>query len=74
MKVKNIEALIDGEGEITIGRLGPVRCAAVACDRDQQFAALVLRPGESLEALLKRLDLALKRAWELDEFTDEING
>jgi len=74
LKLQNIEALIDGDGQITIGRAGPIPCAAIACDVDQQFAALVRRRGESLSALLKRLDAALKRAWEDDEFTDEINA
>ena len=74
MRLKNIEALVDGAGEITIGRIGPIPCAATASDDDQQYAMLVRRPRESLEALLKRLDHALERAWEHDEFTDEING
>ncbi len=38
------------------------------------LAALVRRQGESLEALLTRLDEALERNWENDEFIDEING
>jgi hypothetical protein len=54
--------------------VGPIRCAAVACDEHQQFAALVRQPGESLEALLNRLDAALQRAWQHEEFIDEING
>ncbi len=73
-KLRNIETLIDGNGEITIGRIGPIRCAAVACDENQQFAALVRRPAESLDALLKRLDKAIGRAWNHDEFADEINS
>ncbi len=72
--LKNIEALIDGSGEISIGRVGPIRCAAIASDDDQQLAALVRGRGESLEALLQRLDAAIERAWEGDEFIDEING
>lgn len=28
----HIEWLVDGEGEITIGRVGSIRCAAVASD------------------------------------------
>ena len=72
--LKNIEALIDGSGEISIGRAGPIRCAAIACDDDQQLAALVRGRGESLEALLQRLDAAIERAWEGDEFIDEINS
>ena len=54
MKLKNIEALIDGSGEITIVRIGPIRCAAIACD-DQQLAVLVRRRAESLETHLEPL-------------------
>lgn len=74
MRLENIELLIDGHGEITIGRIGPVHCAAVACDGNQQLAALVRDPGESPEALLERLDAAIERACEQGEYIDEING
>jgi hypothetical protein len=71
---KNLDILIRGHGDVTLGRVGPVRSAAVAADGDQMLAALVHRPRESLEDLLTRLDAALERAWEEQEFTDEING
>ena len=74
MTLKNVEALIDGHGEITVGSVGPIRCAAIAADDDQMLAALVRRPGESLLQLLERLDAALRQAWEDGEFVDEING
>jgi hypothetical protein len=74
VKLKNLEALVGGGGEITISRIGPIRCAAIACDDDQQLAALVRRRSESLEALLERHDAAIEHVWEHDEFTDEING
>jgi len=32
MQLKNIEYLIDGNGEVTLGRCGPVSCAATASD------------------------------------------
>jgi hypothetical protein len=70
----NIDTLVKGHGEVTIGRIGPIRCAAVASDRDQMFAALVRRRRESLEELLARLDAAIGDAWENDVFIDEING
>lgn len=35
---------------------------------------LVRREGETLNALLKRLDKAIVRFYEHDEFIDEING
>jgi len=74
MKLENIELLIDGSGEISIGRVGPVRCAACASDEDQCLAMLVKRPDESLSELLKRLDSAIEDAIERQIFADEING
>ena len=70
----NIDTLVKGSGDVTIGRVGPIRCAAVASDGDQMLAALVRRPKESLEELLARLDAAIGDAWENDVFADEING
>jgi hypothetical protein len=69
-----IEWLVDGAGEITIGRFGRIRCAAVASDGHDALAMLVRRPGESLEDLLARLDEAIRLAVEEDTYTDEING
>src|SRR5262245_416500 len=45
LHLKNLEALIDGSDEVTLGRVGPIRRAAIACDDDQQLAALVRCPG-----------------------------
>lgn len=74
MQFKNIEALVDGSGEISIGRFGPVSCAAVASDEGGNLAMLVRRPRESLQALLARLDAAIEKAWDEEIFTDEINN
>ena len=74
MKLENIELLIDGSGESTIGRVGPVSCAATASDEDQCLAMLVRRPEESFEDLLTRLDRAIADAVEDQIFVDEING
>jgi hypothetical protein len=71
--VKNIEALIDDGGEITVGAIGPVECAATAADGHNALAMLVRRDGETLNALLKRLDKAIARFNETGEPTDEIN-
>ena len=71
---ENIEFLIDGNGDITIGAVGPVRCAATAADEDQCLAMLVRRPGESLSELLQRLDAAIADAYENNVFVDEINA
>ena len=72
--LENIESLISGEGSIEIGRIGPVRCAAVASDENQMLAALVRRKGESLMYLMQRLDEAIEKAWEKEIYTDEINS
>jgi len=60
---ENIEALIDGIGDITVGSIGPIRCAATAADNDQCLAMLVRRPRESLLDLLRRLDAAIASAY-----------
>lgn len=70
----NIEFLIDGNGDITLGAVGPVRCAATAADEDQCLAMLVRRPGESLAELLQRLDAAIGDAYENSIFIDEVNA
>ena len=70
---KNIEALIDEGGEITLGALPPHECAATAADGSNCLAMLVRRDGESLNALLQRLDKAIGLAWSNDVFIDEVN-
>ena len=47
----NVETLIDGTGQITIGRLLPIDCVAIANDENISLAMLVRRPGESLSDL-----------------------
>jgi ribosome assembly protein YihI (activator of Der GTPase) len=72
-RLKNIDALVKSGGEVTIGRIGPVRCGATAADEDQSLAMLARRPEESLEELLDRLDRAIVKAWDEEEYVDEIN-
>ena len=66
--------VLHGGGQISLGEIGPIQCAAVANDDHNMLAALQRRKGETLMQLLQRLDAALLRALEYDEFTDEING
>ena len=73
-RFNNIDALVQSGGEVTIGRIGPVRCAATAADEDQSLAMLVRQHEESLEELLDRLDRAIVKAWDEEEYIDEING
>ena len=70
----NIESLIDGNGDITIGRVGAIPCGATAADEDQCLAMLVRRPGESLAELLQRLDAAIEDAYENGACIDEVNA
>lgn len=71
--MKNVEALIEDGGEVTLGAIGCVECAATAVDGHNALAMLVRRDGETLNALLKRLDRAIARYFDTGETTDEIN-
>jgi len=72
--LENLVWLIENEGELSIGRVGPYPCAAVAADEHNQLAAVVKMPGESIGSLLQRLDKAVQKAWDEEVFTDEINN
>lgn len=72
--MKNIEALIDDGGEITLGALPPHECAATAADGSNPLAMLVRRDGETLSALLKRLDRAIGAYYDDGKTVDEVNG
>jgi len=72
--MKNIEALIADGGEITLGAIDPIECAATAADGHNCVAMLVRREGETLNALLKRLDKAIAQFYDDGETIDEING
>ncbi|HTT13680.1 MAG TPA: hypothetical protein VMG60_22670 [Burkholderiaceae bacterium] len=74
-RFENIEALIDtGEGDITIGSVASIPCVATAADDCQCLAMLVRRPGESLHALMQRLDAAIAYAQEDGDYIDEVNA
>ncbi len=70
----NIESLIDDGGDVTIGRVGPIACAATAANEHHSLAMLVRREGETLEQLLMRLEAAIEKALEEEIFIDEINN
>ena len=72
--MKNIEALIDDGGEITLGAIGGIDCAATAADGHNSLAMLVRREGETLNALLRRLDKAIATVRDGGDPIDEING
>lgn len=72
--MKNIEALIADGGDITLGALDSIACAATAADSHNSVAMLVRREGEALNALLKRLDKAVAQFYDDGEAIDEVNG
>ena len=72
--MKNIEALIDDGGDITLGAVHPIPCAATASDGHNALAMLVRRDGETLSALLQRLDRALAKYYADGEATDDNNS
>lgn len=71
--MKNIEALIDDGGDIIVGAIGPIECAATAAVGHNALAMPLRRQGETLSALLKRLNKAIAKFNETGEPTDEIN-
>ncbi len=71
--LENIDELISSDGQISIGRISPVPCAAIANDEHNCLAMLQRRQGESLHDLLVRLDAAIATAWNEERFIDEIN-
>jgi len=70
----NIEFLIENHGDITLGEIDSIRCAATAADEDQCLAMLQRRPGETLIDLLQRLDAAIEDAYENNVYLDEVNA
>ena len=72
--MKRIEELIADGGQITVGALWPHKCVAIAADDSNALAMLVRRDGETLPALLKRLDEAIAQAYDDGSFTDEVNS
>ena len=73
MCLPNIAELIE-YGQITVGVLRRAGAVAVASDGHNSLAMLVRRQGETLDALLTRLDQAVDKALNEEIFTDEINA
>lgn len=57
-----------------MGRLQGIGCAATAADSHNALAMLARREGETLNALLKRLNRAIGKFYDDGEVVDEING
>ena len=71
--LENIDELISSGGQISIGQIPPIPCAAVANDDHNCLAMLRRRKNESLRDLLVRLDASIAIAWNEERFIDEIN-
>ena len=71
--LENIAELINSGGQISIGQIPPIPCAAIANDDHNCLAMLQRRQGESLRDLLVRLDAAIATAWNEERPVDEIN-
>ena len=56
-----------------IGTIAPIRNAAVAHDGKNTLAMLRRKPGETITALIERLDTAIATARSSGERVDEIN-
>jgi hypothetical protein len=73
LALANIQAIIDGGGQIMIGTVAPIRGAAVAHDGRQTLAMLRRRPRETIPDLLARLDEAIATAKATGTRVDQIN-
>lgn len=70
----HLEKLITHGGQVTIGRIPPLDCAAIAGHGKDMLAAIQRRDGESLSELLQRLELAVMEATATDRVVNEIKG
>ena len=70
----NIEAIVTGGGDITLGAAAGIECVATACDEAQCLAMLVKRDEETLGQLLQRLDRAIEEAQDNACMIDEVNA
>ena len=69
----HVTALIEAGGHILVGRLDPIRCAAVAYDGSAAVAMLRRQTAETVPQLLERLDAAVAQAWRSGSVVDDIN-
>jgi hypothetical protein len=69
----NVQAIIDGGGQIMVGTIAPIKGAAVTHDGKKTLAMLRRRPHEPISELLARLDAAIATAQSTGCRIDEIN-
>ena len=69
-----LQDYLDHGGQISVGRITPIPCAAIANDDHAMHVALLRRKGEPLMQLIERLDRTLADCLESETTVDEING
>ncbi|WAC74788.1 hypothetical protein OU995_08850 [Roseateles sp. SL47] len=69
--MNHLDDLIEDGGEVMLGREDDFPCVAVAT-ADDVVAMLVRREGETLTALLRRLNRAVGKYFETGEVADEV--
>jgi hypothetical protein len=70
---KHIQTFFDTtRGQVTIGEIPPIRCAALAAVGKKVHVALVCRTHETVDQLLQRLDTALGTALADGVAIDEV--
>ena len=70
---EHIQAFLDDtRGQITIGKIPPIRRAALAAVGKKARVTLVGRDRETIAELLQRLDAALDKAMADDTVIDEV--
>jgi hypothetical protein len=70
---KHIQTFFDTtRGQVTIGEIPPIRCAALAAIGKKVHVALVRQSNETVDQLLMRLDAALGTALASGTPIDEV--
>lgn len=70
---KHMQTFFDTtRGQVTIGEIPPIRCAALAAVGKKVHVALVRQANETVDQLLQRLDVALGTALADGVAIDEV--
>jgi hypothetical protein len=70
--MNNLEILIEDGGDVSLGPEDGYAFVAIASDVEDVVALLVRKEGETLTALLRRLDRAVGKFFENGEVIDEV--
>jgi hypothetical protein len=70
----HLTSLLDAGGHVTLGRMEPIECAAIAANGREVFAVLRRRPDESAASLMERLEAALESRAHGGELVNEVGS